>query len=225
MGRSFPARLGARPPVMIPRILHTMWVGSPLPLHLAAMMGTWKTLHPDWEYRYWTNRNMIPLVNQELWDTAADITPQAPEQFQSDVARYEILHQFGGVWVDADFVCQKPLDPLMNAGPFAGRETRRWLNNALIGVPAEHPLMTELIVKLRTNVERHIKSQGNTVKSGPQYFTPIARRHRITEYPQRFFYPYAWNELDRGAEDFPDAYAVHTWNHQRHVQGKPLATV
>lgn len=205
---------------MIERTIHQMWVqGIPIPDQIAQMMGTWQWFHPRWEYRFWHSGNIPDLANQDLWDRAAEISPGAPEQFQSDVARYEILLRFGGVWVDADFVCQKPLDPLMDAGPFAGRETRQWLANGLIGVPAEHPMMTELVAKLRTNVERCIKTQGNTVKSGPQYFTPIARRHRITEYPQRYFYPYAHNELHRGDDEFPDAYCVHHWHNQRRLKG------
>ena len=74
-------------------------------------------------------------------------------------------------------------------------------------------------------MERAQPSQGNTVKSGPQFFTPIARRHSITEYPQRYFYPYLWSNLSQGANDYPDSYAVHHWNHQREVQGRPFATV
>lgn len=211
---------------MIPRIIHQLWVqGIPIPDQIAQMMGTWQWFHPRWEYRFWHAGNMIELQNKDLWDRAAEISPKAPEQFRSDVARYEILFHYGGVWVDADFVCHKPIDDLIGVPAFAGRETRQWLNNALIGATPGHPMLFDLIAGLPANVGRCKPLDGNTVKSGPQYFTPAARRHQITEYPQRFFYPYLWDELDRGSEEFPDAYATHHWQNQRRIQGKPLVTV
>ena len=193
-----------------------------MPLHIQRMTRTWRELHPTWEYRLWTE---VPnLVNQDLWDRAEEISPKAPEQFRSDVARYEILFHHGGIWADADFVCQQSFGPLLSSA-FAGQETRQWLNNALIGVPPESDVMLDLISHLPANVERFGPEKGNTVKSGPQFFTPIARRHHITEYPARYFYPYHWSELDRGAEEFPNAYATHHWQNQRRKQGKPFATV
>lgn len=204
---------------MIPKIIHQFWTGSPLPLEVAQMMGTWKELHPDWEYMYWTDRNLPPLVNHELYANAAEITPNAPEQFQSDVLRYEILHQFGGVWVDVDFLCQKPIDDLLGSKPFAGKVARRWVNNALIGSPAKHPLFYDLIQNLERNVARYRPDHGNTVKSGPQYFTPLARRWRIVEYPETHFYPFDWTVLDPDLDAYPDSYALHLWGNQRRLHG------
>ena len=94
----------------LPKIIHQLWVGPPLPLHIYQMMQTWKEHHPTWEVKLWTEAP--PLVNQDLWDNAEKISPKAPEQFRSDVARYEILYHDGGIWADADFVCQRPFDAL-----------------------------------------------------------------------------------------------------------------
>lgn len=182
------------------------------------MMRTWKLHHPDWEYRLWTERNMIDLANSLLWDRAEEISPHAPEQFRSDVARYEILFHYGGVWVDADFVCHKPLDPLMGDRPFAGK-VGRVLNNALVGSPIGHPVLFDLIANLPANVDRFGPDAGNTVKSGPQFFTPIARRHRVIEYPEGYFYPYDWMHLDSPSEG---SYATHHWWNQRRLKEKPL---
>lgn len=205
----------------IPKIIHQMWIGPPCPYE--ALMETWRTHHPDWEYRLWTEENLQPMANQDLWDRAYEISPGAPEQFRSDVARYEILAVHGGVWVDADFTCQRPIDGLCT-GTFAGLETGAWLNNALIGGPAFDPLWMELVERLPQNVARRRPGEGNTVKSGPQFFTPIARRHEIIEYPSWYFYPYSWRDLD-AVGPFPHSYAVHHWGNRRRMRGKPLETV
>jgi mannosyltransferase OCH1-like enzyme len=201
---------------MIPHVFHQFWTGSELPVEYADMIATWKTHHPDWKHRFWTADNMIPLLNQKLYDRADQISPHAPEQFQSDVVRYEILYRYGGVWADVDFVCQKPIDDLMGVPIFAGRVSNV-LNNALIGAPEGHAMLFDLIAKLPANVARYGPSVGNTVKSGPQFFTPIARRHKITEYPARYFYPYTWEQLDSKLEG---EYATHRWNNARRLASK-----
>lgn len=178
---------------------------------------SWRSLHPRWEFRWWDESNLPPLQNWELWEAAPRIAPRAVEQFRSDVARYELLQRFGGVWVDVDFRCQKPIDVFMGR-PWVVRHARRFVANGIIGVPPDHPAMAEAIENLPAIVERH-PGRANTWLSGPRYFTPIAHRHDFRILPGEWFLPYEWNELERGDEDFPDAWAVHHWNNQRRQKG------
>lgn len=168
----------------------------------------------------WTEAEVdaFGLTNQGLWHDAERITPEAPHQFRSDVARYEILARYGGVWVDADFECRRPFDDLLGYPAFAGWEVDgRWVNNALIGAVPGHPVITEAVRRLPGNVRRHGPTVANTKKAGPQFLTPIVARHRpmVKLLPSAELYPYLWNELHRAGEDFPDARAVHHWNHRR----------
>lgn len=200
---------------MIPQTIHQMWIGTPLPAHLAGYVETWKRHHPEWQFRWWDQDTIRPLLNQDLWDRAAEISPGTPEQFRSDVARYEILYQLGGVWVDVDFECLRPIDELCDVEAFLAWEMPgRWLNQAIFGAVPGHPLLADLIACLPDSVRRN-RRHANTRKSGPQFVTPHALRRGITTYPKEHFYPYLWNELDRGGEAFPDAYAIHHWNHRR----------
>jgi hypothetical protein len=34
-------------------------------------------------------------------------------------------------------------------------------------------------------------------------------------YPRDHFFPYGWRELHLETSSFPDAYAVHRWNHAK----------
>jgi hypothetical protein len=47
---------------------------------------------------------------------------------KSDILRYEILSQFGGIYVDCDFECLKPFDDLLSCAFFTG------LSNTAVGV-------------------------------------------------------------------------------------------
>lgn len=208
----------------VPKIIHQMWIGPPLPDHIAAWVETWRDHHPNWVHHWWTEDNLPALRNQSLWDEAEKIAPRAPEQFRSDVARYELLQHFGGVWIDADFECRKPIDEFLDAQGFLVWEVPgRWLANGLFGAEPDHPLLEDLITRLPGNVARRF-GQANTSLSGPRFVTAHALRHadRMTFLPKDLFLPYTWQELDRAGEPFPDAYAVHHWNNRRrrlHAEG------
>jgi len=84
-------------------------------------LDSWERNNPDWEFRcldatsierYVPLGSLVDLQRQSL--TAASL---------SDVLRILLLHEFGGVWVDATLWCNRPLDQwlpgVMDEGFFA----------------------------------------------------------------------------------------------------------
>ena len=168
----------------------------------------------------WREADLRWLTNQDLFDHARDITEHTG-QFRADVARYEILHRYGGVYVDCDMRCQKPIDELCDVPVWAAWEKDGWwVNNAIMGARPGHPLFAELIEALPANVAANVGSRPN-VLSGPQFVTPIVAKHDVVIHPSAMFYPYRWDELERDGEEFPDAYAVHHWENRRKMRGVP----
>lgn len=209
---------------MIPQTIHHVWVGPPMPEHLAAYRRTWMEHHPEWEHRLWTEQNLTWLQNQELFDRAEDHTEHVG-QFRSDVARYEILRLHGGVYVDCDMECLRSFDELCDVEFFAGRECDRFVNNAVLGSVPAHPLLVELVDNLpaRVAATRGRGWRPNRI-TGPHYLTPAVERHGVTVHPAQFFYPYRWDELDRANEAFPDSFAVHHWENARKRRRRPRET-
>lgn len=218
---------------MIERVLHQIWIGPPRPEHIAQYMATWQTHHPDWEYRLWTDDDLraLPMTNRWLYDQACRFAlPGRCEQFRSDIARYEILAQHGGVYVDADFECLRPIDALVTPGHVhafsAWEEQSQWINLAIFGTEADHPYVHDLRNGLTAHVQRltlnGLRPMTGSRLSGPRYLTRVWERNAynpgLVVYPREWFYPYAWNELHRGAEQFVDAYAVHHWHNQRSIR-------
>lgn len=204
---------------MIPKVFHRAWFGPPMPVEFARHGDGWLAHHPDWELRSWTIDNLPSLVNQALFDHADEIVPRDADRFRADVARYDLLYQFGGVWLDADFECRRSLEPLLaGVSAFAAWEVDdRWVSNAIMGAVAGHPFVHHLVGALPRNVNRHQSARVTNPMTGPTYLTRIWRQHfgSVVIFPSRLFYPYLWNELDRMTEDFPDAYAVHHWHNRR----------
>lgn len=98
---------------MIPKIIHQTWKNHDLPVP-ASMPESWKALNPDWEYRFWTDEQLADFVEEfypKLWPLyqAAD-----KPVMKADIARYLILHKFGGIYTDIDTTCLAPLSPLEN---------------------------------------------------------------------------------------------------------------
>jgi mannosyltransferase OCH1-like enzyme len=207
---------------MIPRILHQIWIGpDPLPAEYAAYATTWQAHHPGWEYRLWTEDQLPAMRNRALFDEAEELTP-APnvQQFRADVLRYEILWNLGGVYVDIDFECLAPIDPLIaDTEAFAAWEAQdRWVNNAILGAEPAHPFIDRLITGLPASVAHH-RGQRPNVSTGPQYLTGLWRRHRdeLTVLDQALFYPYSYADVGTMREHgpWPDAVAVHHWANRR----------
>lgn len=214
---------------MLPRTFHRIWLGGEEPAWLRPFADSWREHHPDWAFHQWDEEHvqeLFPLRNQEIYDRAAEIVPSHVGQLRSDILRYEILCRFGGVYVDADFECLRPIDELIDGVECfaAWEQPGRWVNNAILGAPPRHPFIERLVDGLAANVDARAGSKPNKL-SGPQYLTPIFRAdgEGVTVFDKALFYPYLWSELHRGGDDFAGAYAVHHWSNRRRERGAPLA--
>ena len=81
---------------MIPKIIHQIWIGdqSKRP---TEMMQTWQDMNPDWEYMLWTDDNLPEISNRIQFDAMKELAGKA------DILRYELLHNYGGVFYGCRF--------------------------------------------------------------------------------------------------------------------------
>ena len=220
---------------MIPRIIHQIWLDNPLPDYLVPYMLSWRKLHPDWTHLLWTNvPQFLPeevrpfceppnLRNESLFSDATRWAPGSEGQFRSDILRYELLYVMGGVYVDCDFECLKPIDSLIspNLELFAAWETDyRWIGNAILGAVPNNPTINRTIKNLPKNVQRFAgPGVRPNVLTGPQFITKLWANSydkiHATIFPSKMFYPYLYNELHKGTQVWSQAYAVHHWNNKR----------
>lgn len=151
----------------------------------------------------WNSPDQLTLVN-------ADCLQYSRNHSQtSDILRYEILWQYGGVYLDTDFVCQKNIEPLLEGYDFVGAGERDGIVSAgIIACVPHHPV----VGRVMQLIPDRIKSNMHQAKStGPGVLTEACSEHDVKIYGPRLFYPYHWREKHRRNESFPDAYAVHHW--------------
>ncbi len=190
--------------VLIPRVFHHIWLGSPLPDQFREYIDTWRKHHPHWEFKLWTDDNLFILTNQEQFDAASSRAQQ------SDIARYEILFRFGGVYLDTDFECNKCIDPLLlGLTGFAAEEDANVIATGVIGSQAGHPLLGQVIEAIP---EWFARTRNPVESTGPVLFTHFARgRTDFKAFDRTVFYPVHYSGTRW--TDPKHAYAVHHWAH------------
>lgn len=204
-------------PIRIPRHFHQIWVGSPIPPQFLEFSETWRTKNPGWDLTFWTDETLPRLRNQALYDDAPNLVDsRLVPRFQSDLARYELLEQYGGIYVDSDFEALNPIEPWLDGiDLFAVAEKPGLIANGIMGGTAGHPFFTALIDNAATSVaERPGLDPWRTV--GPEYLTRISddRPGELTLLPTEQFYPYHHQDLDKNGDPPPfdrSIVAHHLW--------------
>lgn len=166
---------------------------------------SWAHHHPDWEMRLWTDTDDAALDCRESFARARDVAER------SDVLRYEVLRRYGGVYVDTDLECRRPLDPLLEGvSAFTAylRPGRRKIGTAIMGCVPNHPAFAHAAARVRDWV-----GASRTGDTGPWLMTEVVDAFPdITVFDAELFYPYHWTELYRRDSEFAEAYAVHHWS-------------
>ena len=136
---------------------------------------------------------------------------------KSDIARYEILYQLGGLYVDLDMECLVSFDPFHHCCDFyAGFEGNcQRIGNAVIGSNPGNPILAECIDQIsRSNIQvTALWDVVNTTGPGllTNCFVKVMAKdtHRCIVMPAGYFYP----ELLAGGKKLrPETYAVHYWH-------------
>lgn len=178
----------------IPKIIHQLWIGPKEPP--TKHMDTWKHMNPEFEYIRWTEEE---LQKRNFHSKCKDRLAEMVEiNGQADIIRWEILYEYGGVFLDADSICVEKIDDvLMNCKYFAGWE-HETLRNGLIatgtmGFPPKHPLVKEAIEWIKNNcVHYHTTGLMAWQSVGPGLLTRMynsGKYNDMTIFPSYTFLP------------------------------------
>ena len=226
----------------------SLWVGPALgDIERMCLASFVAHGHPVALYGYDPVGNLPPGVE---WRDAAAVLPRerldeiaGPRQALSLFANYFrlLLLQRGlGLWVDADVVCHRPVQLV---GAFvAGRESARYLNNAVLHLSPNSPVLLEMLalfdagqvpdwVPLHRAPAAWLKRlAGRPVPAwalprgtfGPKGLTALAEKHGLIEkaLPPAYFYPLHPRQAEKLYEPglrlddivTPETLTIHLWN-------------
>jgi mannosyltransferase OCH1-like enzyme len=129
---------------VIPKKLHFIWLQgySELPPDRRHFVDSWAHYHSDWSIKVWSYEDLPQLKNEWVLESD-DLT------LQSDVARFELVYQEGGVYLDTDIECLQSLNNLtMFVGDydaFISKRSRLCLATSSFGAGWHHPWLKELL--------------------------------------------------------------------------------
>lgn len=163
----------------VPKIIHQTWKDDNIPQKWQAARQSCIDLHPDYEYKLWTDASADAFV-QDHYPTLARTYVRYPYVIQrADAIRYALLHHYGGIYIDLDIVCLHPLDFLRSYG-FVMPKT--WpvgfSNDFLVGTPG-HPFLQKMVDNLPSS-NWWLFSKYATVmfSTGPMFVTAQANSFR-----------------------------------------------
>lgn len=109
----------------IPKIIHQLWIGPKPPP--TKFMDTWRDKNPEFQYIRWNEDELIKR-NMKL-QCVEKINDIEEINGKADIIRWEILYEYGGIFVDADSICIEPVDDhLMSKKAFMGFENEKVRN-------------------------------------------------------------------------------------------------
>lgn len=162
---------------------------------------SWKHQNPEWTYMFWNNNNARKLVIEKFpWFLETYDSYTYPIQ-RVDAIRYMFLYTFGGIYVDMDIFCKKPIDDLFykNADVYLLRTPNtQIITNCFIGSKKESPFWIYVLknmVDLQKNqsslwVTKHITVMYTT---GPSMLEKLYQsyddKYKIRYLPSEFLFP------------------------------------
>lgn len=102
-------------PNKITYTLHQIWPSYHVPAAFKDSIKSWKKNNPDWEYWFWTPREVKALLSRHFPNYASLYDDYPGVVYRTDVARYFILYTYGGVYADIDMDNLRPMESWMSA--------------------------------------------------------------------------------------------------------------
>jgi len=198
----------------IPKRIHQIWLGGELPEVFARYAKRLQELHPQWEYTLWREQDLDWLTHKADFDRVPKFATKA------NIARYEVIHRFGGVYFDTDFEPLRPIDELLTDCTMAVCPSRHGeLNNAFFAATPGHPVLGWMLERMTESIDANFGHNGSPQMCGFQFFTRSVERacaitgEKVKWLPRHVFYPYNFDQPEFNESTlFPDSYAIHRWD-------------
>jgi Anp1 protein/glycosyl transferase-like sugar-binding protein len=212
---------------MIPRLLHQTSQDVVHPIAFSNDTGSWKRLHPGWDFRFWSDADLAGFVDSRCPDYCDLFRGYPNPVMRADLGRYLVLREFGGVYVDLGTEAVASLEPLLTSDvPLFAREPqahaalefirsrgfRSVISNAIMLSPAGHPFWDHLLTLIRRCRHAHnpLDATGPFVLTASVEQAPAATAPRVL--PAHTFFPVdKLGNTVSGDGSTLDTLAIHHW--------------
>lgn len=119
-----------------------------LPSYAKEATKTWKKLNPDYEYRYFNDRDIYKFIKYNYGDEMIKLFESFKVPvMKADLWRYLVTYKYGGIYCDIDTLCLDPIDKWINSeskmvvAPENGLHYVQWI----FAVEPNSPIIKEVI--------------------------------------------------------------------------------
>jgi mannosyltransferase OCH1-like enzyme len=173
----------------IPQIIHQIWIGpdgQPMPELLSELANTWIQHHPDCQYILWGEDSLHELLQAKFPDLVQLMTSYAYEIQRIDVYKWLLLHEFGGLYVDLDCKCLRPIFPLFEDNSCVlsqnSEEGQSIIGTFFIASTPQNVFVKEMIKNLSGHIENKLKNPAKAdivmSSTGTLYVTDQYNRYK-----------------------------------------------
>ena len=174
----------------VPERLHFIWIGSQLPTKYIKNIETFRTQNKQYEIYLWVDDNSSLqtlqnqsfhvqkiqtslLINREIYDQEKNYGDK------SDILRYEVVFQYGGIYYDIDSVAVKPFDGNFKKSFVIFSPGYKNLSNAVFGFAKNSNFLHFVLKSLSAHYEA-FKKEWVPSRTGPAYFTSCFLKYNDT---------------------------------------------
>lgn len=173
---------------IIPKIIHQTYKDYDLPDIFSHCQKSIKELHPDFEYRFYTDNDMYNIITNEFPEYY-DVFQKLPRMIMKiDMFRYFLMYKYGGLYTDMDYLMFKKFD-LLNYEVVipCNREKDNQpicLGNCIFASKPNHPFWKLLIDTLfdidreKINYTNDINIDGNEYGTGPIFVYSMWKKYK-----------------------------------------------
>lgn len=202
---------------MIPHKIHYCWFGKKsLPKSALDCISSWEKHMPNYDIKRWDETNFdVNAINY-----TKDAYSHGLYAFVSDYARFKILENEGGIYLDTDVEIVKPLDDIISKGPYMGIEEGLLVNPGLGFAAESGALFLRTILSYYENLS-FIKADGSVnFDTVVFHITKLLKREGWTGketkiagfniYPAEYFCPL--NYKTKKLKITPNTHTIHHYN-------------
>lgn len=200
----------------IPKIIHYCWFGRGEKSELIEKcIASWKEKLPDYEIREWNEDNF----NIDKYQYAREAYEDKKYAFVSDVARFHILYNHGGIYMDTDVEVLKSLDEFLDNAMFAGYERSGLINSGLVLGCEKGALVAKYMLQYYAKHPFRLKNGRPNMTTVCTIMTEILKKKeiivdgQITDdklikvYPTEYFDPYDFEHDEMHISE--NTYTIH----------------
>ncbi len=210
----------------IPKIIHQIWIQGYdyIPKHLKEYHLECKKINKDFKFIVWDDKSIREYIKANFKKKYLDLydSYKIPAQ-KADFARYAILYNYGGIYLDMDMICKKNLSKFLDNGVFFTTHKdlmynlyKRYLNG-IVGAVPKHPLFRIILknIIIRRNFTHNVSYSTGTrlLFDCVNYYEQIYKKNDVKLIDSKYLHPCTiFSDEKKCISRCKDCYIGHTSN-------------